>query len=53
MFAKFHRREAEGNVALAFVATFFEAILTLLGIRALYRLVLRLRGRAVTSSAQA
>jgi hydrophobic/amphiphilic exporter-1 (mainly G- bacteria), HAE1 family len=39
MFAKFHRREAEGNVVLAFLATFFEAILTLLGIRALYRLI--------------
>jgi multidrug efflux pump subunit AcrB len=51
MFAKFHRREAQGNAAVAFVATFVEAILTLLGIRALYRFVMRLRGRAVTSSA--
>jgi multidrug efflux pump subunit AcrB len=50
MFAKFHRREAEGNVVLAFVATLVEAILTLLGIRALYRFIMKMRGRNVTSS---
>jgi hypothetical protein len=53
MFAKFHRRESEGNVVLAFLATFVEAIFTLLGIRALYRLVMRLRGRSIISSAGA
>ncbi len=41
MLAKFHLREAAGNAFGAFVFTFVEAILTLLGIRALYRLVIR------------
>jgi hydrophobic/amphiphilic exporter-1 (mainly G- bacteria), HAE1 family len=45
MFAKFHRRESEGNVAVAFLATFGEAILTLLGVRAAYRTFMRFRGR--------
>jgi ABC-type enterochelin transport system permease subunit len=55
MFAKFRRRAAEGNVVLAFAATFFEAIFTLLGVRALYRAVARWRGRgaAMGSSAAA
>jgi HAE1 family hydrophobic/amphiphilic exporter-1 len=41
MFAKYRAREARWNPALAFLATFFEAILALLGIRALYRLARR------------
>jgi len=40
--AKFHRREARWNAAVAFVLTLAEAILALAGIRALYRLALRL-----------
>ena len=43
MFAKFQRRLQVRHVAIAFVATFGEAILTLLGIRALWRGLLRLR----------
>jgi HAE1 family hydrophobic/amphiphilic exporter-1 len=35
--AKFHRRNARWNPFYAFVATFFEAIFAILGIRALYR----------------
>ena len=37
--AKFRARAALGNPLFAFVATLFEAILTIFGIRALYRLV--------------
>jgi hypothetical protein len=36
--AKFHGREARGNAFVAFVLTFFEAILALLLIRLVYRL---------------
>ena len=36
-FAKFRRRAERGNPAWAFALTFVEALLTLLGIRALYR----------------
>ena len=43
MFAKFQRRLQVRHVAIAFVTTFSEAILTLLGIRALWRGLLRLR----------
>jgi HAE1 family hydrophobic/amphiphilic exporter-1 len=39
--AKFRRRDARWNTALAFVATLVEALLTLLGVRALWRLVAR------------
>ena len=35
--AKFHRRTERWNPFFAFVATFFEAIFTILGVRALYR----------------
>ncbi len=45
MFAKYHRRESEGTAAAAFLLTFGEAIVTLLGIRALYRFVQKMRGR--------
>ncbi len=48
MVAKFRARDARGNTALAFVLTFTEALLTLLGLRALWRLLAagvgRLRG---------
>ena len=44
--AKFQRREARGNALSAFVLTFVEAVLTLLGVRALWRGAARLfRGR--------
>jgi hydrophobic/amphiphilic exporter-1 (mainly G- bacteria), HAE1 family len=47
--AKFHRREARWNPAVAFVLTFLEAILAVMGLRALYRgahkLLARFRGR--------
>ena len=54
--AKFHVREARGNAFVAFVLTFFEALLALLLIRLIYRLLKRLafavqsyrkRGRAI------
>jgi HAE1 family hydrophobic/amphiphilic exporter-1 len=49
MVAKFRRRAERWNPLFAFVLTFFEAILTLLGVRmvfrAIRRLVLRLLGR--------
>ena len=51
--AKFHRRELRWNALVAFVLTFFEAVLTLLMVRMVYRagkrVVLRVigRGRAV------
>lgn len=45
MFAKFHRRCEHKNGLLAFVQTFAEAILALLGLRLLYRGGLRLMGR--------
>jgi HAE1 family hydrophobic/amphiphilic exporter-1 len=48
--AKFHRREAEMNPFLAFVLTLGEAILTILFIRALYRLIRRLLGGNVPPS---
>ncbi len=41
MFAKFQRRAQVRPVALAFLTTFLEAILTLLGVRALWRLLAR------------
>jgi multidrug efflux pump subunit AcrB len=53
MFAKFHRRESEGNVVAAFAATFAEAILTLLGLRFVYRQVRRLRGGRATAASSA
>ena len=55
MLAKFHRREARWNPLFAFVLTFIEALLTLLMVRALWRLlargVARLRGRPMAASA--
>jgi HAE1 family hydrophobic/amphiphilic exporter-1 len=45
MLAKFRRREEHHVAAIAFVLTFFEAILTLLGIRWVYRQLAKLRGR--------
>ncbi len=47
MLAKYHRRETERNAVWAFVATAMEALLTLTGIRALWRLLAKL-GRLVT-----
>ncbi len=41
MLAKFKARSAQGNVALAFLMTFVEALLTLTLVRAVYRLVKR------------
>jgi predicted RND superfamily exporter protein len=53
MFAKYRAREARWNPALAFLATFFEAILALVGLRAVYRLVkrawMRVSGRRAAS----
>jgi HAE1 family hydrophobic/amphiphilic exporter-1 len=46
MIAKFHAREARMNPFVAFVATFVEAILTILLVRFLYRLTRRLLGMA-------
>jgi HAE1 family hydrophobic/amphiphilic exporter-1 len=55
MFAKYHAREARWNPALAFLATFFEAIFALLGLRAIYRVAKRLwvrvRGRGTPDAA--
>jgi len=55
LLAKFHRREARWNPLFAFVLTFVEALLTLLMLRALWRMlargVARLRGRPVPASA--
>jgi HAE1 family hydrophobic/amphiphilic exporter-1 len=45
MLAKFHRRSEHGNVLVAFLATFVEAILTLVFLRFLFRLLARLFGR--------
>jgi HAE1 family hydrophobic/amphiphilic exporter-1 len=46
--AKFRAREARGNAFLAFVVTLLEALLTLLGVRAAWRGVMRLAGRGHT-----
>jgi Cu/Ag efflux pump CusA len=43
--AKFQRRQGERNAFVAFVQTGAEAILTLIGVRSLYRLVMRFRMR--------
>ena len=43
-FAKFRRRNARWNTVLAFVVTLGEAVLTLLGLRLLWRSMLRLAG---------
>ena len=43
--AKFRARDARGNAFLAFVVTLLEALLTLLGVRAAWRGVMRLAGR--------
>jgi hypothetical protein len=51
MLAKFRRRQGQRNTAIAFMLTFFEAILTLLGIRAAYRALARLRGRRAVAAA--
>jgi hypothetical protein len=45
MVAKFQRRAELRNGFVAFLLTFFEALLTLLGLRALYRGVMKLAGR--------
>ena len=45
MIAKFHRRESRMNPFFAGVLTFFEVILTLLGLRFLYRRVAGFAGR--------
>src|SRR4029079_5754259 len=44
-FAKYRRRAERRNPAVAFLLTFFEAILTLLLVRSIYRVVMRLLGR--------
>ena len=46
--AKFRAREARGNAFLAFVVTLLEALLTLLGVRAAWRGVMRLARRGHT-----
>ncbi|HET7402996.1 MAG TPA: efflux RND transporter permease subunit, partial [Usitatibacter sp.] len=43
--AKFHRRHARMNPVFAFVLTIVEALLTIVGVRLLYRGVMRLFGR--------
>jgi hypothetical protein len=43
--AKYHRREERWPAIVAFALTFVEAFLALLGIRRVYRLAMRLRGR--------
>jgi hydrophobe/amphiphile efflux-1 (HAE1) family protein len=52
MFAKFHRRHARYNVLLAFVVTFVEAILTIILVRFVLRMLLKL-GRLVTGRGRA
>jgi predicted RND superfamily exporter protein len=47
MFAKFNRRAKRHNVALAFLMTFVEAILTLVFVRLVFRGIVRI-GRFVT-----
>ena len=48
--AKFHARSERSNLFYAFVATFFEALLTLFGVRAAYRAVKSMRrGGAVAA----
>ena len=44
MFAKFNRRADKMNVALAFTLTFLEAILTLLMLRFVFRMILKVVG---------
>ncbi|MEJ6022011.1 efflux RND transporter permease subunit [Ramlibacter sp. PS4R-6] len=51
MLAKFRRRQGERNAAIAFGLTFVEAVLTLLGVRAAYRGLMRLRSRRVAAAA--
>jgi HAE1 family hydrophobic/amphiphilic exporter-1 len=53
MLAKFNRRSEQGNALVAFLQTFIEALLTILLIRFLYRLVLRLLGRGPRREAAA
>ena len=52
MVAKFRARDARGNTALAFVLTFGEALLALLGLRALWRLLAAGLGRLRGGKAQ-
>lgn len=47
MFAKFNRRAKRHNVALAFLMTFVEAIMTLVFVRLVFRIILRI-GRLVS-----
>lgn len=49
MHAKFERRVAQRGALLAFLTTFAEAVLTLIGVRALYRFLNRGMGRGVPS----
>jgi multidrug efflux pump subunit AcrB len=49
--AKFRRRVQARNAAIAFGLTFVEAILTLAGVRAAYRGLMRLRGRRAAAVA--
>jgi hypothetical protein len=51
MVGKFKLRAERSNGLFAFVLTFLEAILTLLGLRLLYRLAKRLLGRRQTATA--
>ena len=51
MLAKFRRRQGERNFASAFVLTFFEALLTLLMLRAGWRMLARLRARRAVAAA--
>jgi HAE1 family hydrophobic/amphiphilic exporter-1 len=51
-FAKYRRRAEQGYPALAFVTTLLEALLTLLGLRALHRGVTKLARRGVGRGAE-
>src|SRR5678815_520079 len=44
MLAKFHRRSERGNALVAFLQTFIEALLTIVLLRFVFRLLLRLSG---------
>jgi hypothetical protein len=44
MIAKFHRREERWGAALAFLMTFFEAILALVFVRLVFRLLMKAVG---------
>jgi hydrophobic/amphiphilic exporter-1 (mainly G- bacteria), HAE1 family len=53
MLAKFHRRSEQGNQLVAFLQTFVEALLTIVFVRFLFRLLMRLLRRGPSRKAMA